>query len=100
MNCNERLPYAALGFSSVETFVLHLTEDVLTVKFTADDLKLFPIMPPQSVCAQWSVGRVPGGGGQRALRTPPAGRCPSLVVCCSLGYWLRIRKVLHVSLYF
>ena len=49
MNCNERLPYGALGFSSVETFVLHLTEDVLNVKFTPDGLKLFPIMPLQSV---------------------------------------------------
>ncbi|XP_043220344.1 uncharacterized protein LOC122380878 [Amphibalanus amphitrite] len=51
MNCNERLPYGALGFNSLETFVLQLTEDVLNLKNTADGLKLYPIMPPQSETA-------------------------------------------------
>ena len=61
MNCNERLPYGALGFSSVETFVLHLTEDVLNVKFTADGLKLYPIMPQQSVRSPRDPPPVPEG---------------------------------------
>ncbi|XP_037079472.1 tudor domain-containing protein 5-like [Pollicipes pollicipes] len=47
MSCNERLPYLSLGFSSVETFVLHLTGDVLQVKYTGEGLKLYPIVPKQ-----------------------------------------------------
>ena len=78
MNCNERLPYGALGFSSLETFVLQLAEDVLNIKCTQDGLKLFPVVPPQSVGG--SRGRYPPPPPRGAFCAEGAAHCDTVLV--------------------